>query len=96
MYDRQIEVKTGLVFITENDYVEMDVSLLPADVAFYVEYEGDWWVERKPFAGREKNEDVRHIALKILAEAEKLWAEQQKIFEEINKREPQPIPVTEE
>ena len=76
MYDRQIEVKTGLVFITENDYVEIDVSLLPTDVAFYIEYEGDWWVERKPFSGREKNEDVRHIALKILADAEKLWAEQ--------------------
>jgi hypothetical protein len=80
MFDRHIEVKTNLVFITENDYVEMDVSLLPVDVAFYVEYEGDWWVERKPFAGREKNEDVRHIALKLLADAEKLWVEQQQEF----------------
>jgi hypothetical protein len=80
MYDRHIEVKKGLVFIDEINYVEMDLSLLPTDVAFYVEYEGDWWVERKPFAGREKNEDVRHIALKILADAEKIWAEQQKEF----------------
>jgi hypothetical protein len=82
MYDRHIEVKKGLVFITENNYLEMDVSLLPNDVTFYIEYEGDWWVERKPFAGREKNEDVRHIALKILADAEKLWAEQQAANEE--------------
>jgi hypothetical protein len=82
MYDRHIEKKQGLVFINKNDYVEMDVSLLPADVTFYVEYEGDWWVERKPFAGREKNEDVRHIALKILADAEKLWVEQQQEFKE--------------
>jgi hypothetical protein len=82
MYDRHIEAKTNLVFITENDYVEMDTSLLPADVTFYIEYEGDWWVERKPFAGREKNEDVRHIALKLLADAEKLWVEQQQEFKE--------------
>ena len=77
MYDRHIDVKKKLVFITENDCLEMDTSLLPDDVTFYVEYEGDWWIERKPFAGREKNEDVRHIALKILANTEKLWAEQQ-------------------
>jgi hypothetical protein len=43
MYDRHIEVKTGLVFITENDYIEMDFkSQFPLDVTFYVEYEGDW------------------------------------------------------
>ena len=82
MYDRHIEVKLGLVFINENDSVEMDVSVLPANVAFYVEHEGDWWVERKPFNGREKNEDVRHIALKLLADAEKLWVEQQQEFKE--------------
>jgi hypothetical protein len=82
MYDRHIETKKNLIFINENDSIEMDVSLLPADVAFYVEYEGDWWVERKPFAGREKNEDVRHIALKLLADAEKLYAEQQQEFKE--------------
>ena len=77
MYDRHIETKKGLVFITENDYVEMDVSVLPADVTFYVEYEGDWWIERKPFEGREQNEDVRHIALKLLEQAEQIFAEQQ-------------------
>jgi hypothetical protein len=77
MYDRHIETKKGLVFINENDYLEMDVSLLPADVAFYIEYEGDWWIERNPFTGREKNNDVKHIALKILADTEKLWVEKQ-------------------
>lgn len=82
MYDRHIDVKNELVFITENDSIKMDISLLPTDVVFYVEYEGDWWIERKPFAGREKNEDVRHIALKILADAEKLWAERLEAQEE--------------
>lgn len=77
MYDRHIEVKKSLVFITENDSLELDVSVLPTDVTFYCEYEGDWWIERKPFAGREKNEDIRYIALKILADAEKLYAKQQ-------------------
>jgi hypothetical protein len=72
MYDRQIEVKQRLVFINKMDYVEMDLSLLPPDVTFYCEEEGDWWIERNPFTGREKNEDVRYIALKILADAEKL------------------------
>jgi hypothetical protein len=80
MYDRHIEVKTGLVFITENNYLEMDVSLLPADVTFYVEYEGDWWIERKPFTGREKNEEVRAIALQILEEAKEIFEEKQNQF----------------
>jgi hypothetical protein len=80
MYNRHIDTKLSLAFINENESIEFDTSLLPADVAFYIEYEGDWWVERKPFNGREKNEDVRHIALKILADAEKIWAEQQKEF----------------
>ena len=82
MYDRHIEVKKGLVFITEDIYMEMDTSELPADVTFYCEYEGDWWVERKPFEGREQNEDVRHIALRLLEQAEKIWAEQQVLVQE--------------
>jgi hypothetical protein len=73
MYDRHIEVKKGLVFITENDYVEMDVKAkFPSDVTFYVEYEGDWWIERKPFAGREKNEAVRQTALALLNQAKNI------------------------
>ena len=55
MYDRHIETQQNLVFINRIDYVEMDTSVLPSDVTFYCEFEGDWWIERKPFAGREKN-----------------------------------------
>ena len=43
MYDRHIETKKNLVFISENDYIEMDIkSQFPSDVTFYVESEGDW------------------------------------------------------
>jgi hypothetical protein len=78
MYDRHIEVKTGLVFITENDYIEMNVkSQFPSDVVFYIEYEGDWWIEKNPFNGREKNEDVRTIALQILDQAKEIFEEKQ-------------------
>jgi len=77
MYDRHIDTKLGLVFINKNNSVQMDTSILPSNISFYVENENDWWIERKPFIGREKNEDVRHIALKILADAEKIWKEQQ-------------------
>jgi hypothetical protein len=72
MYDRHIETKKNLVFISENDSIEMDTSSLGSDVAFYCEYEGDWWIERKPFTGREKNDAVRQTALQLLAKAEEL------------------------
>jgi hypothetical protein len=72
MYDRHIETKKNLVFINENEYVEMDTSSLGSDVAFYVESEGDWWIERKPFNGREKNDAVRQTALQLLAKAEEI------------------------
>ena len=75
MYDRHIEKKKNMVFVTENEYVVMELPLLPEDVAFYCEYEGDWWIERKPFAGQEKNEDVRHICLQYLKQAEELIAQ---------------------
>ena len=82
MYNRHIEVAKGLVFITESSGINMDVSLLPNNVAFYVETEDDWWIERNPFEGREKNEDVRHIALKLLAEAEQIFAKQEALAQE--------------
>ena len=72
MYDRHIETKHNLVFINENDYVEIDTSSLGSDIAFYVEYEGDWWVERKPFNGREKDNSVREIALQLFVKAENI------------------------
>ena len=76
MYDRHIDVKNGLIFVDEIHYIEKaDLSALPKDVTFYCEYEGDWWIERKPFNGREKNEDIRHVALQLLDEAESLWKE---------------------
>jgi hypothetical protein len=70
MYKRHIDVADSRVYITEIDSVVMDLSLIPDTIAFYIEQGDDWWVERKTFNGREKNEDVRHIALKILQEAE--------------------------
>ena len=78
MYDRHIDIRNNLVFITEIDSLKMDLSLFSKDITFYCEYKEDWWIERDPFEGREKNEDIRNVALKILADAEKLWAEQQK------------------
>jgi hypothetical protein len=77
MYDRHIDVKQNLVFIDRVNYVSMELFELPKNVTFYVEFLGDWWIEREPFLGQEKNEDIRHISLMILADAEKLWAEKQ-------------------
>jgi hypothetical protein len=72
MYDRHIEVQEGLVFVSKINHIIMDIkNKFPTDVTFYIEYEGDWWIERKPFVGREKNEDIRKIALEIFSEAEK-------------------------
>jgi hypothetical protein len=79
MYDRQIDVANRLVFINRKDYVEMDLSVLPEDVTFYCEYEGDWWIERKPFDGQEKNDDIHHVALNLLAEAERLWYKEKEL-----------------
>lgn len=71
MYKRQVDVKNKLVFINETIPVEMDCSMFPKDVVFYVETEDDWWVEKVPFAGRQKDVDVRNIALDVIEKASK-------------------------
>ena len=87
MYDRYIERRlgenTGLAFIDRINYVEIDVSVLPDDVMFYVEFMDDWWIERHPFINREKNEDVRHTAQKLLEQAKIIWDKQQEELKNI-------------
>ena len=74
MYDRQIDVENKLVFINKTEQTEMEI-LLPPDVTFYVEYKGDWWIEKEPFNGREKDETIKQIAMLMFEKAEKIIAE---------------------
>jgi hypothetical protein len=57
----------------------MDLSVFPSNVTFYCEMGDFWWIERDPFQGREKNDDVRHLALKILEQAKEIWDQQKEI-----------------
>ena len=67
MYTRHIEVRKNLVFLTENTGIKIETigEMFPPDVTFYVETENEWWVERDPFNGQEKDEDIKEIALKV-------------------------------
>jgi hypothetical protein len=67
MYKRHIEVQKNLVFLSEISNLNMNIvtKMFPEDVTFYVEEGNDWWIEREPFAGREKDEKVRDIALEV-------------------------------
>lgn len=70
MYTRYINVKERYVnFANEHDF-EIDPSKFPSDVVYYIEEGDNWWVERDPFRGQEKLEEVRLIALEIFKEYE--------------------------
>lgn len=70
MYTRYIDVKNKtLSFANQIDFV-IDVSEFPHDVIFYVEEDGDWWVEKDPFKGRHKDEKVRLLALELFKQFE--------------------------
>jgi hypothetical protein len=71
MYKRQVDIKNKLVFINEFISVETDCSMFAENVVFYLETEEDWWVEKKPFSGREKDVEVRNIALDLIEKASK-------------------------
>lgn len=77
MYNRHIDIKNKLAFIDEKNSIEIDTSFFPGNITFYIEYKNDWWIEKKPFNGPEKDEVIKHIALKILNEATEKFEEQE-------------------
>jgi hypothetical protein len=70
MFDRQIDVKNNVVFIDKDKHVVMDCSFLLSDgVIFVAEKNGEIWVEREPYNGRETNYDFSKV-YSFYAEAE--------------------------
>lgn len=84
MYTRHIDIKNDLIFITENLHVVKVIKEFPDDITFYVETENDWWFEREPFEGREKFEELRQIALDLLAQAQKDFISVDHMLQELN------------
>jgi hypothetical protein len=92
MFKKLIDMKNKLVFINSTTSLDLNKVILsigaspnftfPPDFALYIEDKGDWWIERKPFAGREKNEEVRVIALGILEKGKEIFEEEQRILKE--------------
>jgi hypothetical protein len=85
MYKKYIDIQHQIVNYGDEIDVPIDVSEFPENVVYYIEDENDWWVEKDPFQGQEKDEEIRKIALKLLEPIEKNFDHVQQYLEDYKK-----------
>lgn len=86
MYDRQIDATSNLVFYAKDKAMELDCSpLREAGIVMVCQQQGEIWVERQPFQGRETDFDVELVEW-FFKEAEAAALQEEKRFEALIER----------